>query len=74
MKTAHYLMMTCFIFCLAVPAGELAAKGYMGGRGDVVAEEEPPDDTGGLPDTVEGPLNDKMSDSGKLFPLTRTNT
>lgn len=44
--------------------------GYMGGRGTTVVAEEPQadtDDSGGIPDTVEGPLNDKMSDAGKLF-------
>ncbi|WP_136808198.1 hypothetical protein [Desulfosediminicola flagellatus] len=50
----------------------IMAKGYMGGRGDVVVAEEPADTgddggDGGVPDTVDGPNNDNMSDAGKLF-------
>lgn len=62
--------------CLLAPS-ILPAKGggYMGGRGDVVVAEEPVIDTTestmeeseGVPETVDGPLNDAMSDSGKLF-------
>ncbi len=55
-----------FAVCLASPTAAMAAgKGYRGGT--VVAEEDPPVDTGGIPDTVEGPLNDMMSDAGKLY-------
>ena len=69
MKTAKYIMVIFFAVCLVVPSAALAGRGYMGGSGDVVADE-PPDDTGGdggMPDDNEGPLNDKMSDAGKLF-------
>ena len=67
--------------CLLVPTAGFAGKGYMGGTGTVTASggggggaqdepvvvEEEPNDTGGLPADVEGPLNDKMADSGKLY-------
>jgi hypothetical protein len=42
----------------------------MGGQSDIVVAEEPiveTEEDGGIPDTVDGPLNDNMSDSGKLF-------
>ena len=68
-KLLSICMVTC-LSCLLIPAVGLAGKGYMGGAGNMVVDE-PPADTGGseggLPDTVEGPLNDKMADSGKLF-------
>jgi hypothetical protein len=70
MKTAKYIMVIFFAVCLAVPSAALAGKGYMGGKGEVVVAEEPPADVGGdggMPSDIEGPLNDKMSDSGKLF-------
>ena len=61
------------IFLVQVPAGQ-AGNGYMGGRGAIVVEDPPAveegdsaTDEGGLPDTVEGPLNDKMANAGKLF-------
>jgi len=60
--------------CLLIPTVGMTGKGYMGGSGTVTVTEEPTvaptkttPDTGGLPDTVDGPLNDKMADSGKLF-------
>ncbi|MBU4036452.1 MAG: hypothetical protein KKA35_08495 [Proteobacteria bacterium] len=70
------LLIPCFILCVACllfPSAVMAGKGYMGGQGTVVVEEEPPpppettEESEGIPDTVEGPLNDKKSDSGKLF-------
>ncbi len=59
------------VMCMLYPLS-IMAKGYMGGRGDVVVAEEPADtgddgDDGGVPDTVDGPNNDNMSDAGKLF-------
>lgn len=68
--------------CLLIPTVGMTGKGYMGGSGTVVTPEELAIDTtttttttstsadtseGGTPDTVVGPLNDKMADSGKLF-------
>jgi len=54
---------------ITLPQAVFAGKGYMGGKGDLVVEEGSPAGEGdsGMPDTVEGPLNDKMADSGKLF-------
>lgn len=73
MRAFVWMVVTTIVLCLVLPAA--AGKGYMGGAGSVTVIEEPvvpvaeeaPPDTGGLPDTVEGPLNDKMSDAGKLF-------
>ena len=58
--------MMLFVLCFIVPALAIAGKGFMGGKGKIV-EGEPPEDTGGVQDGVEGPLNDKKSDSGKLY-------
>ena len=69
MKTARLVMIMFFTLFLIYPLMAMA-KGYMGGRGETIVAEEPtvaPDDTGEIPDEVEGPLNDKMSDAGKLF-------
>jgi len=69
MKTATYFMVIFFAACLAVPSVALAGNGYMGGSGDVVVADEPPDDAGGdggVPDGM-GPINDMMSDQGKLY-------
>ena len=61
------------ISLVQVPTG-VAGNGLMGGRGAIVVENPPAleegdsaTDEGGLPDTVEGPLNDNMADAGKLF-------
>lgn len=58
------------IVSLLLPSA-IMAKGYMGGRSEIVVAEELPatttDDSEGVPDTVDGPINDKMADSGKLF-------
>ena len=58
--------------CLLLPTVGMTGKGYMGGAGNVSVAEEPvvtdtSESDGGIPDTVEGPINDKKSDSGKLF-------
>lgn len=76
MRALVWMVVSIFVLCLVLPAA--AGKGYMGGSGSVTVAEEPvvveepvveeaPPDTGGLLDTVEGPLNDKMSNAGKLF-------
>ncbi len=64
-----YVVICC---CLLLPTVGVAGKGYMGGAGKVSVVEEPvvtetSESEGGVPDTVEGPLNDKKSASGKLF-------
>lgn len=48
----------------------MAGNGFMGGRGTITVEEEPEPDVdadGSIPDDVDGPLNDEMSNQGKLF-------
>jgi len=81
-KLLHICVVTC-VSCLLMPAAGMAGKGYMGGSGTVVTEPTTDTSTtttsttttststdtseGGTPDTVVGPLNDKMADSGKLF-------
>lgn len=75
MKTARCLTILLCTFFLVIPAVSIAkgGGGYMGGNGTVVAEEpsietdSSGEESDGLPDSVEGPLNDKKSDSGKLF-------
>ena len=72
MKTLYLFMIVLFAFCLTVPSAALAGKGYMGGSGsivppDPVVADEATGDSGGVPDSVEGPENDMMSDAGKLF-------
>ncbi len=67
MKTTKWLMVMFFILYLINPM-EAMAKG--GGTETTVTAEEPLTEasvSGGVPDTVEGPINDKMSDSGKLL-------
>ena len=71
--TALGIIGMILVLLVQVPAG-MAGNGYMGGRGAIVVENPPAveegdsaTDEGGLPDTVEGPLNDKMADAGKLF-------
>ncbi|MDF1553161.1 MAG: hypothetical protein P1P84_08875 [Deferrisomatales bacterium] len=69
MRALVWMVVSIFVLCLVLPAS--AGKGYMGGQGTVVVEEEaPPPDTGGdggMPGDIEGPLNDNMSPSGSLF-------
>ncbi|MFT5700091.1 MAG: hypothetical protein ACI8ZB_002962 [Desulforhopalus sp.] len=69
MKLTKFILVLFFMFWLVLPS-MVVGKGYMGGNGTVAAEEpaaDTDDGSGGLPDTVEGPLNDKMSDAGKLY-------
>ncbi|MCJ7820651.1 MAG: hypothetical protein MUP53_05570, partial [Bacteroidales bacterium] len=52
---------------LAVPV-QLFAKGSVHIMGNQIVTEEVPDDTEEEPvDTIDGPLLDKMSDSGALY-------
>lgn len=64
-------IMMVFMGALALPQSLLAGNGFMGGKGKITVDEEPAvddgNDDGGIPDDVEGPLNDKMSSQGKLF-------
>lgn len=69
MKSIKWFFVLFFMLWLVFPALTMG-KGYMGGKGTVAVEEpaaDAEDDDGGVPDTVEGPLNDKTSDAGKLF-------
>lgn len=69
-KRMSIIGMAVGTLCLLTPS-VILAKGYMGGRGDIVVDEEPvpvvTEDSSGVPDTVDGPLNDNMADAGKLF-------
>lgn len=83
MKTLPHCCFVVCLMSLLLPSLGVAGKGYMGGQGNIVVQEPPPPvitepvvaepttsestDTSGVPDTVTGPLNDKMADSGKLF-------
>lgn len=67
MKTVKCVMVVFLVIGLAIPMLAIAGNGFMGGRGQIVVDEEPAADEGGIPDSVEGPLNDKMADQGKLF-------
>lgn len=83
MKTFVQICFLICLTSLLVHSPVSAGKGYMGGQGNIVVEEPPPitptepvtdtqpssepTDTTGVPDSVTGPLNDKMADSGKLF-------
>ncbi|MBC2737569.1 MAG: hypothetical protein HF981_24625 [Desulfobacteraceae bacterium] len=67
------IMCSFLVFLVEIPM-TVAGGGFMGGRGAIVVEDPPAadegdstTDEGGLPDTVDGPLNDKMADAGKLF-------
>jgi len=66
MRKFTSIVLTLFLLCFIVPAMAIAGKGFMGGKGKVVADE-PPEDTGGSTGGDEGPLNDKKSDAGKLY-------
>ncbi|MFT5729330.1 MAG: hypothetical protein ACI8PB_003495 [Desulforhopalus sp.] len=69
MKATKCFLVLFFMFWLVLPS-MVVGKGYMGGRGTVAAEEpaaDTDDGGGGIPDTVEGPNNDMMSDAGKLY-------
>lgn len=66
----HFFLLVMAVALLAAPPVLLAGKGYMGGSGDLVVSEDTSgesDTTEGVPDTVDGPLNDKGSSAGKLF-------
>ncbi len=64
MKALLWTVVAIFVLCAALPAS--AGNGLMGGKGSITVEDEPPADDG-MPDTVDGPLNDMMSDQGNLF-------
>ncbi|WP_136796442.1 hypothetical protein [Desulfosediminicola ganghwensis] len=65
MRKIRSISLMLFVLCFIVPAMAIAGKGFMGGKGTVVADE-PPEDTGGAGGS-EGPVNDKKSDAGKLY-------
>lgn len=64
MKRSKYLILTALFLGCSTTA--MAGNGYMGGNGTVTTPdpvvEEPADGS-----STDGPLNDNMSESGKLF-------
>jgi hypothetical protein len=66
-KVLRSICLCSGVLCLFTPSVLIAGNGFMGGSGTVIVEEESTIVSSEIPEDVDGPLNDKISDSGKLF-------